>query len=431
MTYQDAEDFLFALPRFGEVGAAAYQPGLDRMRDLLAAMGNPHDRFDSIHIAGTNGKGSTASMVAAIGTASGKRVGLHTSPHLFNFAERMRCDGKPAPHEWIAGAVERFMADIEGIAPSFFEASGALSFLYFAEESVDFAVVEVGLGGRLDATNVLMPRVCAVTHVGLDHTEQLGDTVSAIAREKGGIAKSGVPLISAVVDAGAVEALKETAQDAGAPFEDIRNSTTVEIYESGAPGLVINLSTPVRRYESLTVGLSGSHQAWNAALAVRLAEAAWPGIEERAVRHGLAQVVGLSGLRGRCETIAEEPRIVTDVAHNLDGWRAALACVRLMGQGRLYVLIGVMADKDLSGLAALLADYEAIVLPVGLASPRAASRETLAEHFQRKGVRTVDVGGVDEGVDWFVRNAADDDVMLVTGSHFTVAALHERPLGVV
>ena len=195
MTSGSAEEFLLSLPRFTDAGHAAYKPGLERIRQILDAMGNPHDRFRSIHVAGTNGKGSTASMIASIGSSLGLRIGLHTSPHLVRITERMRIDGAPAPDEWLDSAVDMYRDGILAAGASFFEATVALSFLFFAENEVDFAVVEVGMGGRLDATNVLMPEVCVVTRIGLDHTEYLGNTLSEIAREKAGIAKRDRPLV--------------------------------------------------------------------------------------------------------------------------------------------------------------------------------------------------------------------------------------------
>ena len=194
----DAERRLLALPRFAGAGAAAYKPGLGRTRALLAALGDPHTVVPTVHVAGTNGKGSTASFAASVAQAAGLRVGLHTSPHLATLRERMRVDGRPAPPDWLDGALARWGGAVDAVGPSFFEATVALSLLYFAEQDVDLAVVEVGLGGRLDATNVLAPLVAAVTHVGLDHTDLLGDTVEAIAREKAGIAKPGVPFLHAV-----------------------------------------------------------------------------------------------------------------------------------------------------------------------------------------------------------------------------------------
>jgi len=423
MTYPAALALLDALPRWADAGAAAYRPGLARMAALMDAMGRPHERLRAVHVAGTNGKGSTASFVAAVGTAAGRRVGLHTSPHLFDFAERLRLDGRPAPHDWIAAAVARHRDDLRRIEPSYFEASVALAFLYFAEEAVDLAVVEVGLGGRLDATNVLRPVACGITAIGLDHTDLLGATLAEIAREKAGIAKPGVPLLTSADQPEVLEAIRAAAAEAGAPVERVREAVAVAVDSEAPDGLVLRLRTPVRDYGRVRLGLAGVHQAWNAALAVRLAETAMPGLPEDAVRAGLAGVRRLSGLRGRCETWAEHPRVVADVAHNPDGWRAALACARPAGAGRLWALVGVMADKDAGALAALLAEAGATALPVALPSARALSREALAAMLRARGVPVVDVAGVDEGVAWFRQRAGSGDVLLVTGSHLAVEAL--------
>ena len=423
MTYAEALAVLDALPRWADQGAAAYQPGLDRMRALLAAMGEPHTRYPSVHIGGTNGKGSTASMVAAIGTAAGRRVGLHTSPHLFDFAERLRLDGVPVPHDWIAEAVDRFRSLFEEVGPSYFEASVALALLYFAEASVDLAVVEVGLGGRLDATNVLTPVACGVASIGLDHTDLLGDTLDAIAREKAGIAKPGIPFLTAADAPEALATLQATAEAVGAPFEDVRATVRVAVGEAD-DALALSIETPVRDYGTLRAGLAGRHQAWNAALAVRLAEVAFAP-EADAVREGLLAVVRLSGLRGRGEVWQEKPRIVADVAHNPDGWRAALAHVQPGPGGRRFVLAGVLSDKDADAFARLLAGAKAVVLPVALPSARALPLGAWKGYLAAAGVLTHDVADVPAGVAWFNRAAKPGDVLLVTGSHLTVAALGE------
>ncbi len=359
MTYAEAERRLFALPRFADAGAAAYRPGLDRMRALLAALGDPHTAYPVIHVAGTNGKGSTASFAAAIAQASGARVGLHTSPHLVTLRERMRVDGEPAPETWVAEAVGRMADVLDAVGPSFFEATVALSFLSFAEHGVDLAVVEVGLGGRLDATTVVQPVACAVTHIGLDHTDLLGETLAEIAREKAGIAKSGVPLLHTVADAEAARALTDEAVRRGAAVEDVRRSCRVEVAERTL--LRIQLATPTHDYGEVEVGLPGEHQAWNAALAVRAAEvgmerAGLAGPTVESARRGLRDVVALSGLRGRGEALPGDPRVVLDVAHNADGWRAALGALADPDGGRRWALVGVMADKDAGALARLLAD---------------------------------------------------------------------------
>ena len=413
---------LLALPRFADAGAAAYRPGLDRMRALLAAMGHPERAFASVHVAGTNGKGSTSSLAASVASTAGLRVGLHTSPHLLTIEERMRVDGVPAPAGWLGAAVERYEAAFVRVGPSFFEATTALAFLHFAEANVDLAVVEVGLGGRLDATNVLVPVAAVITSIGLDHTDLLGGTLAAIATEKAGIAKPGVPLVHAVGDAAARAAIEATAQAAGAPVEAARETCRVAV-EAAVP-LVLTLATPDRDYGRVAVGLPGAHQAWNAALAVRACETAVPGLTPEAVRTGLAEVAARSGLRGRGDALAEGrlPGVLLDVAHNDDGWRVALDAARPAPPGRLFALVGVMADKDAAALARRLAAAGATALPVGLPGERALPLDALAATLAAAGVPVVAVAGVADALAWFAARRVREDRLLVTGSHGTVAA---------
>ena len=425
MTYAEAEAFLFDLPRFTEQGAAAMKPGLERMHALLGAMGEPHTRFRSVHVAGTNGKGSTASMAAAVATAAGLRTGLHTSPHLHDLAERFRLDGVPAPHAWIAGAVARFRSAFEAVGPSFFEATVALSFLYFAEQAVDLAVVEVGLGGRLDATNVLRPEVALVTSIGLDHADLLGDTLEAVAREKAGIAKPGVPLLTSAEGDGVLAALRETAEARGAPFASVWDEVEIGALEATGDGLVFDLTTPLRIYERLAVGLPGRHQVGNAALAVRAAELAVTAVREDAapVYAGLADVRKLGGLAARCEVVSRSPLVLADVAHNADGLRAALAWARGLVGGTLYVLFGTMRDKDLTAMIGALAEAGAVVLPVGLPTPRAVAQDELRRALRAGGVPVHDGADGMAGLAWFQRHADAADGLLATGSHLTAAAV--------
>jgi dihydrofolate synthase/folylpolyglutamate synthase len=411
----DAERRLLDLPRFADAGAAAYRPGLGRVRAVLGALGSPERRYPAVHVAGTNGKGSTASLVAAVASAAGLRVGLHTSPHLLTLRERMRVDGEPAPGAWLDGALDRFGGVFGEVGASFFEATVALSLLYFAERRVDLAVVEVGLGGRLDATNVLRPAVCAVTHVGLDHTELLGGTVEEIAREKGGIAKHGVPFLHAVTGQSA-GALETEAERRGAPVEAVRQSC---VAETDAPPRV-RLVTPARDYGVVGVGLPGAHQAWNAALAVRAAETALPGLAAEAVRTGLRDVVPLSGLRGRGEPLAADPRVVLDVAHNADGWRAALDALRLPPGGRLTVLAGVLADKDAGALGGLLADRDATAWAVGVGGGRGRPAGALARALRPRAA-VEEQPDVAAALRAFRQSAGPCDRLLVTGSHVVVA----------
>jgi dihydrofolate synthase / folylpolyglutamate synthase len=430
VTYPEAEAALLALPRFAEQGAAAMKPGLERMEALLAAMGRPHEGYPSVHVAGTNGKGSTASMIAAIASASGLRVGLHTSPHLHALGERMRLDGVPAPEAWLAEAVARHRALFERVEPSFFEATVALSLLYFGEMRVDLAVVEVGLGGRLDATNVLRPRLSVVTHVGRDHADLLGDTLEAIAREKAGIAKPGVPLLSAAEGSSVRAALRAEAEARGAPFLDLDDEARFSLRpppwrEPSASGLVLDLETSLRAYPALRVPLAGGHQARNAALAVRAAELALPGVGEGAVRDGLARVAALSGLAGRMEVLHRDPLLLADVAHNADGLRAALRTFEALAPGgRRAVAFGVMRDKEPEALAALLAEAGVQVYPVPLATPRAVPPEDLLQMLQAEGANVLPPTRVDTVVRAFLRGEIPADALLVTGSHLAAAEAH-------
>lgn len=421
----NALETLLALPRFATSGSAAYHPGLDRMRDLLARMSDPQRSFPAIHIAGTNGKGSTASLVASILSASGLRVGLHTSPHLFDLTERMRVGGAPAPHDWLAAATERHRDAFAAVRPSFFEATVALSFAYFAEQAVDIAVVEVGLGGRLDATNVLEADgllACGITRIGLDHTDLLGETLAEIAREKAGIVKRGVPVAAAGGEAAVEAALREVAAEREAALHLLDEETRAEIAAVEADGLTLDLTTPVRAYAALRVGLAGVHQAENAALAVRLAEIAWPSVTESAIRAGCAEVRAQSGLRARLEVVQASPLVLLDVGHNSDGVGAALKFARSQSSGKLTVALGSMRDKPLAPLVPLLRGAGATVVPVRLGGERARSAEHLGAELRALGVRTEPANEIGAAWNLFQRRADPSDAFLATGSHLVAEA---------
>lgn len=291
--------------------------------------------------------------------------------------------------------------------------------------NVDLAVVEVGLGGRLDATNALRPEIALVTSIGLDHADLLGDTLEAIAREKAGIAKPGVPLLTSAEGEGVLAALRETAEARGATFRSLWDEVEIRALRDTADGLVLDLQTPVRTYERLHVGLPGRHQAGNAALAVRAAEAVVGPVvgSPEAVRSGLVSVRKLSGLAARCEVVQQAPLVLADVAHNAGGLRAALAWARAQTGGTLYVLFGTMADKDLSAMLGVLKWSGATVLPVGLPTPRAVPRDALRRALAGAGLPTVAVADAADALAWFRRHAAPDDALLATGSHLTAAAV--------
>ncbi len=422
-------DYLPGLPRFADAGAAAYRPGLERMRRLLAALGEPHRAFPSVHVAGTNGKGSTASFLAAICQAAGLRTGLHTSPHLRDVRERLRVDGRCAPADWFGAAAARLRPHIEAAGASFFEATVALSFLYFAERAVDVAVVEVGLGGRLDATNVLHPLLSIITHVGLDHTDLLGPDTAAIAAEKAGIFKPGAPALSGAADPAAAAVIRARARALGAPLTELAAAARWEA--AGTDGLRLDLTTPHAAYRALDLGLPGLHQAANAALAVLAAEAVLPGLApsgdlEKAVRAGLREVVKRTGLQGRLQQVGAAPAVFVDVAHNPEGLAAALAYVRSRypaDRHPLTALFGAMADKDAAGMAAALAAAGASVFAVALETPRALPAAEAARLAAEAGCPVLGQGPLAEGLARFHEAASPEAVLLAAGSFHVAAAM--------
>jgi len=431
----DAVSFLNDLPRFSGEQDAAFKPGLERMEALLDAMGNPHDDLRAVHVAGTNGKGSVASMTAAIATAAGLRTGLHTSPQLRHLTDLMRIDGAPVSTDWLDDAVDRYRNAFDEIAPSFFEATVALSFRYFADEGVDLAVVEVGLGGRLDGTNVLQPAVSVITSIDLEHTNLLGDTLDAIAREKAGIIKPETPVVTGVTQPEALAAIREVAAENDASLHVLDEEVSIQVRRTGIRGSVLDLQTPLRRLSNLQVALPGAHQHRNAALAVRAAELVLPeAAYDAPLRTGLADVRSLAGLRGRLEVVADDPLVVADVAHNPSSLEATLSAVTTglredphgAWSGTLWVALGLLKDKDLTGITQELSrcDAETIrVIPLRLDTDRARPADDIAAACRDAGLVVDDPTDPIEALSTFRKAAGPGDALLATGSHAVVAPL--------
>jgi len=427
----DPIEYLLNLPQFANVANDAYASGLDRMRTLLAAMGNPHEELRAVHVAGTNGKGSVASMIAAVAGAAGLRTGLHTSPHLTHVTQRMRIDGEAAPTDWLANAVAQRRSLFDHLEPSFFEITVALTFQYFAEQNVDMAVVEVGLGGRLDSTNVLNPVLSVITHVDFDHTDILGDTLAEIAREKAGIIKSRTPALSGVTQSEAQAAIAAVALEKEAPLHNLRDEVTWSETETGLTGSVMDVKTPIRRYNNMNVSLVGPHQQANAALAVRAAELAIPSVSDGpdAVTEGLRDVQAQTGFRGRVEVIQEWPLIVVDVAHNPPGVRAVLETVAPViaeRGGTLHVCLNAVEGKGLSEIAEMLAERNAHVTPFPMNTKRALAPDDIADTLRAHGVTTHPPQSLGETVDAFLQTAAPADGLLCTGTHKVMDVFPEK-----
>lgn len=373
--------------------------GLERIQALLKRLGNPQDKFRSIHIAGTNGKGSTAAMIAAILEEAGYRTGLFTSPHLEDFCERIRVDGRLIdPEEVLKHA--RHIREVEDEPLTFFELATAIGFLYFAEARIDIAVVETGLGGRLDATNVVLPMLSLITTIGRDHTEHLGESIAEIAFEKAGIIKPGRPVVVGSMPDEAMEVIREQATKKGARFVPV----------------VMDLIPP-----NIRIRLEGSHQRRNANLALGAVDVLNALGEIHVTREAIWRGLGRVEWPGRLETVSEEPWILLDGAHNPDAMRMVREFLEEnLGGRRLTVLFGAMRDKESAKMLAELAPLASEFL---LASPqleRAAPAEALQSYLEGFEGEVRTYASIAEALEEALPLLSPEDVLLVTGSFYVV-----------
>lgn len=426
MPSDTAATYLENLPRYIHQ-TDAYDPGLDRIEALMHTMGDPHEAFASVHVAGTNGKGSTASMIAAILTADDRRTGLHLSPHTQHVTERMRVNGTPAPLSWLEDAVSRYRDTFEQEQATFFEATVALTFLYFAEQDVDVAVVEVGLGGRLDATNVLSPELALITNIDLDHTDVLGDTLADIAGEKAGIVKPATPVLTGERQLEPLAVIRDVAQKRDAPLHVVPEEVNTQTTDQTVAGTTFRAQTPVRSYNRLHVSLPGRHQQTNALLALRAAELMGAGPD--AIPTGLRDVHALTGLRGRFEMLREEPLIVADVGHNAASLEATLDVLRpemAQRDGCLHVFFSPARNKDVGTMAQLLREAGATVTPIPRSYERAMDPDELSDVLSSYDVSVKAPMSFDDALDAFLQSAAPSDALLITSSHLLVTRAIDR-----
>ena len=378
--------------------------GLERVGELLAALGSPHERVRCLHVAGTKGKGSTAAMASSILGASGYRTGLYTSPHLVDIRERIRVDGEMIPREGFAALVARTRPYLDRISeeargsgtvrpPTYFEIMTHIAFLHFAEREVDVAVLEVGMGGRLDATNVVArPLACAITNVSRDHTDILGETLAEIAREKAGILKQDVPAVVAPQGPSAEEAIAHAAREAGAPLWWVGRDVKLEMHDDPVGPGAFSVRTPTCTYQGLSIPLAGAHQRENACVAVGLVELArnrgLGRVTPEAVREGLARV----SWPGRFQEVASSPVTILDGAHNPASVKALLATLEehFSGARPVYVL-SIASDKDWRKMIGSLAGNAAAMVLTSSGSQRALAPAELAEAARQAGVEAATV----------------------------------------
>lgn len=424
MTYEETLHYLYtSIPVFQNAGPSAYKPGLGTSIALDNHLGNPHKAYKTIHIAGTNGKGSVSHLLAAILQQAGYKVGLYTSPHLIDFRERIRVNGQMIPQDYVVDFVERHRTIFEPLHPSFFELTSSMAFDYFRSEKVDYAIIEVGMGGRLDSTNIITPILSIITNISLDHTQFLGDTVEKIAYEKAGIIKKGVPVVIGEADDESVsKVLATAAKKCGSPVCLAQHEGFLKescLLESGE--WQFNSSD----FGQLSGELGGAAQFRNAATvlaAIYLLREAGADIHIQAVRTGFKHVVELTGLMGRWQVLQKKPKVVCDTGHNVGGWQ--YLNIQLEEEQKrhrdLYMIIGAVNDKDIDGMLELM-PKKAFYFFTQASVQRAMPAEDVATKAMFHGLSGIVCDTVSEAIAKALRRAGENDMIFIGGSTFVVA----------
>jgi dihydrofolate synthase / folylpolyglutamate synthase len=428
VTFQSAQSYLLGL--INESASRRMPNRLDRMHAFLGALGDPQNAYPTVHVAGTSGKGSTSTMIAAALQASGRKTGLHTKPHLTSVTERARVDGIAIPEDDFAALIGEMQDAVDRISyehgrPTYYETLLALAFLWFARSEVDVAVIEAGVGGLLDGTNVLRPRVSVITNVGLDHTEILGETLEEIARDKAGIAKEGVPLVSNVRDPGARRVIELACADAGAPFVSVADTARVEPRSGERYGQSFTVTTPEDRYD-VSLPILGDFQQENAATAIRALEQLGPDLRpaREQIETGLSRTV----IPGRMEFFPSHPGVVFDIAHNPDkAERLAHALAEEFPGRRFTFVMAIGESKDAVQVIEPFLPLNGSFVFTSFSTPGRTSLrpQRLALIADDKGAWGRAIGDPVEAFSVARRNADADDVIVVTGSTFVVAELRD------
>ena len=422
MTYQETIQYLFnSTPVFEHVGAAAYKPGLYNTHELDQHFGHPHTAYKTIHVAGTNGKGSCSHTLAAILQEAGYKVGLYTSPHLVDFRERIRVNGHPISEQRVIDFVEQERAFFEPLNPSFFELTTALALLYFKEQQVDVAIIEVGLGGRLDCTNIITPVLSLITNISFDHTQFLGNTLEQIAAEKAGIIKQHVPVV-----------IGETTPETRTVFEQKVAVCEAPIYFAEEESEILSskvCQTGGRDYITQHFGnlhgqLGGEYQERNANTVLK----ALPLLQEifnitpNNIVTGFANVTTLTGLRGRWEKLRENPVVICDTGHNVAGWKWLAPQIKSVACRKLRLVFGMVDDKDVETVIKLL-PQNATYYWAQASTKRATPSNIIAEMGRKNQLVGIDCGTVAKAYHRAITDASADDFIFVGGSSYIVSDL--------
>ncbi|MBX7151881.1 bifunctional folylpolyglutamate synthase/dihydrofolate synthase [bacterium] len=421
MSVKETLKYLYDLQFFG------MKLGLENTIKLLKTLNNPQHTFPSIHVAGTNGKGSTCSMMASIFQAAKLKTGLYTSPHILNFSERIRVNGSEIPESEIIHITEKMKKTIDELRCTFFEATTVMAFDYFANQQIDIGIIETGLGGRLDATNVVVPEVSVITNIGMDHTEHLGTTLDAIAGEKAGIIKEQVPCLIGPIEAELKPVFKNIADARQSPlffYDDIVQVTSKKLTDHGS---LVDLYFKVNNHgyalNELEINLAGHHQIQNAVMAVAAVRLQKKfEVSESAIREGLCSV----DWKGRLQIIQHQPLIIADAAHNPMGMqklRESIETIYRSKYDRMILVLGMLADKDFESCVNAIAGIFDTIYTVTPNSPRALSAETLAKVAKQRHAQVFVGGSVNSTVEKIKTGMTDRDLLVIAGSHFVLSEI--------
>lgn len=425
MNYKETTEYLFSqLPVFQKIGGEAYKPGLDNTLKLDAIFDQPRQAYKTIHVGGTNGKGSTSHTLAAILQKSGYKVGLYTSPHLIDFRERIRVNGEKIDEQYVIDFVDTYRPDFEPIHCSFFELTMMMAFCYFRDQQVDIAIIEVGLGGRLDSTNIITPDLSIITNVSIDHTQFLGDTVEKIAFEKAGVIKHNIPVVIGRAE-GAVKDVflkKASEVETEIKFADQVDLLLANEYVNGKWHLL------TKNHGDITVELGGYAQLENAKtilLAIdTLIELGYQ-IPQNAIHNGFEQVTGLTGLMGRWQIIRNSPKVICDTGHNLGGVEYIVDQLKAEKYNKLHIVWGMANDKDVTHILEIL-PKDAIYYFVNAQINRAMPAQDLLAIAEKNGLKGKAYPLIQEAYQEALSIADKDDLIFVGGSNFVVGEFLEN-----
>ena len=416
MNYQQAMDYLHSLGRFG------MHFGLERMEKMMEHLGNPHKKLNTIHITGTNGKGSVAMMIGSILRKAGYRVGVYTSPHLDDFRERIQINAKFIPKKDVARLMQKIKPIVKktlaetGSNATFFEVVTAIALQYFSDEKVDYLVLEVGLGGRLDATNIVDSKTCVITNIDYEHTDVLGNSLTSIAEEKGGIIKHGALVITSETKKEVLRVFERICKEKNARLFQIQKEFKIRKIVSDSEKNTFTIKSKFYSYEKLKVPLIGEYQIMNACMAIAAVKFLNEGINEKSIRDGLVR----TRWPGRLEIISRKPLIVMDAAHNPAAMKQLVKSLKLFNYNRMILVFGVMKDKDIKKIVEIIIPQASMTI-INKPKVERVAEPKLIQKYARKFSKTIIIKNVKESIKYAKSIAGKDDLICITGSIYMLS----------